>query len=86
MLRAEVVYYEGTANSPRHIEQTAEKLVCGTQYGMTSHSLLDNGRPAKYNTQGGVDTGDAIAGLNPGSLKRDTCTYVSTTVDEYMPN
>jgi hypothetical protein len=32
-LGAEVVDYEGAANSPRHIEQTAEKLVCGIQYG-----------------------------------------------------
>jgi len=29
VLGAEVVNYEGTANSPGHIEQTAEKLVCG---------------------------------------------------------
>jgi hypothetical protein len=56
------------------------------QYGVTSRCLLDNGRPTKHNTQGGVATGDATAGLNPGSLRRDTCTYVSTTVDEYMPN
>lgn len=84
-LGAEVVDYEGTANSPRHVEQTAEKSVCGI-YGVTSRSLLDNGRPTKHNTQGGVATDDATAGLNPGSLKRDTCTYVSTTVDEYMPN
>ena len=27
VLRAEVIDYEGTANSPRHIEQTVEKLV-----------------------------------------------------------
>jgi len=47
---------------------------------------LDNGRPTKRNTQGGVATGDATAGLIPGSFKRDTCTYVSTIVDEYMPN
>jgi hypothetical protein len=86
LLGAEVVDYEGTANSPRHIEQTAEKSVCGIQYGVTSRSLLDNGCPTKYNTQGGVITDDATAGLNPGSLMRDTCTYVSTTVDEYMPN
>jgi len=60
--------------------------VCGIQYEVTSRSLLDNGRPTKHNTQGGVAAGDATAGLNPGSLRRDTCTYVSTTVDEYMPN
>ncbi len=24
--------------------------------------------------------------LNSGSLNSETCTYVSTTVDEYMPN
>ena len=56
------------------------------QYGMTSRSLLDNGRPTKHNTQGGVATGDATAELILGSLERDTCTYVSTIVDECMPN
>ena len=86
VLGAEVVDYECTANSPRHIKQTVEKSVCGIRYGVTSRSLLDNGRPTKHNTKGGVATGDATAGLNPGSLKRKACTYVSTTVDEYMPN
>jgi hypothetical protein len=30
VLGAKVVDYEGTANSPGHIEQTAEKLVCSS--------------------------------------------------------
>ena len=41
---------------------------------VTSRSLLDNRCPTKHNTQGGVAAGDAIAGLNPGSLRRDTWT------------
>lgn len=56
------------------------------QYWVTFCNLLDNGRPTKHNTQRSAATGDAVAGLNLGSLKKDTYTYVSTTVDEYMPN
>ena len=46
VLGAKVVDYEGTADSPGHIEQTAEKLACGsTECGDLAAYLITVAQP-----------------------------------------
>ena len=45
VLGAEVVDYEGTANSPGHIEQTAQNLACGTGWADPVAYLITVAQP-----------------------------------------